>query len=83
MQYQLKEINEFFYITTVYAKSSALERLKIWEDLENMYEQIHVYCLVEGDFNVILDESEKLGHLSVTQQEIRGFCRMCVYICIT
>lgn len=64
---------KFFYITAVYARCSFIERLDLWEDLQNILEEIYVSSLVGGDFNVILDDSEKLGGLIVTQQEIEIF----------
>lgn len=55
-------------ISAVYARYSSLERLLIWEDLEDIEESVDVPWIVGGDFNVILEEIEKLGGLPVTQK---------------
>lgn len=60
-------------ITSVYARYSALERLELWEDLEYIAESTTDPCIVGGDFNVIMEESEKLGGLPITQQEVMDF----------
>uniref|UniRef100_A0A0V0ICB6 Putative ovule protein n=1 Tax=Solanum chacoense TaxID=4108 RepID=A0A0V0ICB6_SOLCH len=45
-----------------------------------MEEMNSAQWLVGGDFNVILDESEKLGGLPVTQQEVEDFAQ-CINNC--
>jgi len=55
-------------ISAVYVRYSSLERLLIWEDLEDIEESVDVPWIVGGDFNVILEEIEKLGGLPVTQK---------------
>lgn len=73
MQYQLKENDKCFYITVIYIRCTALERLELWEDLENMAKHILVPWLVGGDFNLIMDDFEILEGLTVTQQETEDF----------
>ncbi|WMV59326.1 hypothetical protein MTR67_052711 [Solanum verrucosum] len=58
----------------------ALERLELWEDLENIADQSNNPWLVGGDFNTIVDESEKSGGLPVSQQEIVDFAH-CISAC--
>lgn len=60
-------------IIVVYTRGSAIGRLKLWEELECLSEGLHIPWLVEGNFNVILDESEKLGGLPVTQVKTTDF----------
>lgn len=62
-----------FKITVAYASYSALERLELWDDLEHITNICQGPWLVRGDFNVIMDKSEKLGCIPVTQQEICDF----------
>ncbi|XP_059284932.1 uncharacterized protein LOC132038261 [Lycium ferocissimum] len=50
-----------FFITSIYAKCTAAERKDLWFSLENVYLQVDgPWCLC-GDFNVILNPTEKLG----------------------
>ncbi|KAH0673958.1 hypothetical protein KY290_013890 [Solanum tuberosum] len=53
-------------------RCSVLERLELWENLEAMAGQNYPW-LVGGDFNTIVDETEKLGGLPVTQSETHDF----------
>ncbi|XP_059295379.1 uncharacterized protein LOC132048699 [Lycium ferocissimum] len=49
------------FITTIYAKCTAAERKDLWISLENVYLQVDGPWCLGGDFNVILNPSEKLG----------------------
>ncbi|XP_015168062.1 uncharacterized protein [Solanum tuberosum] len=80
MKYQLRGTDDKFTVTTVYARCSALERLELWEDLENIVDHTISPWLVGGDFNTIIDESEKLGGLLVTNQETADFAS-CISAC--
>ncbi|KAG5620134.1 hypothetical protein H5410_005352 [Solanum commersonii] len=62
-------------IIEVYARCSALERLELWEDLEDIANNIIFPWIVGGDFNTIMHESEKLGGLPITQNETIDFIR--------
>lgn len=73
MQFQYKGKEECFGVTIVYAQCSSLERLRIWDGLENIASQTSSPQLIGGDFNVIVYESEKLGGLLMMQQEIADF----------
>ena len=53
-------------MTAVYARDNVLERLELWEDLENAAEGNQLPWIVGGDFNVITNEEEKLGGLTVS-----------------
>ncbi|KAK4721761.1 hypothetical protein R3W88_011994 [Solanum pinnatisectum] len=48
-------------------------KLELWEELENIGEGGLVPWIIGGDFNVILNEEEKLGGLSFTQNEAMDF----------
>ncbi|KAG5606965.1 hypothetical protein H5410_028457 [Solanum commersonii] len=60
-------------ITTVYARCSALERLELWEDIRWIANACFVPWVIGGDFNVVLNDSEKLGGLPVCQMETTDF----------
>lgn len=68
------------YITAFYARCSAIERLEIRKDFRDIAEEISKPCIVEGYFNVIMSDSEKLGGLPVTQHEIINFAQ-CINVC--
>ncbi|KAH0713632.1 hypothetical protein KY289_009591 [Solanum tuberosum] len=75
-----KYTHSLFKITAMYARCSALDRLELWEDLELMANNTDCPWLVGGDFNTIMDESEKLGGLPVTQSEVEDFVQ-CMNVC--
>lgn len=60
-------------ITVVYGRCSAIERLELWEELEWIADRLHIPWLVRVDFNVIINEAEKLGGLPVSQMETSDF----------
>uniref|UniRef100_A0A0V0GRB2 Putative ovule protein n=1 Tax=Solanum chacoense TaxID=4108 RepID=A0A0V0GRB2_SOLCH len=68
-----KDTHSLFKITALYARCSALDRLELCEDLELMANNTNYPWLVGGDFKTIMDESEKLGGLPVTQSEVNDF----------
>lgn len=50
-----------FYVASVYAKCSPVDRKDLWDSLEQINISItHPWC-IGGDFNVITDPTEKLG----------------------
>lgn len=69
------------WITSIYARCNTLERLELWEELEEISKEVHQTWIVGGDFNVILNKEEKLGGLDVTFDEIIDFAK-CVNNCI-
>ncbi|KAG5570617.1 hypothetical protein H5410_060383 [Solanum commersonii] len=68
-----------FFITAVYARCTQLERLELWEELEQ-FDPLNYPWIVGGDFNVILNEEEKLGGLEFTQMEAIDFAQ-CINTC--
>ncbi|XP_060210957.1 uncharacterized protein LOC132637971 [Lycium barbarum] len=50
-----------FYVTAVYAKCKAAERLELWSSLEDLNNYITSPWCIGGDFNIILYPEEKLG----------------------
>ncbi|XP_049359160.1 uncharacterized protein LOC125823817 [Solanum verrucosum] len=67
-------------VTAVYARCNALDRLELWDELENISINSDISWIVGGDFNVVLDASEKLGGLPVTNIETVDFAH-CVNVC--
>lgn len=67
MQSHLRGSNECFNIIAMYTRCSTLERLELWNDLENVAKQNHISWPVRGDFNTIVEEANKLGGLLVAQ----------------
>lgn len=66
---KLSKNNVEMICTAVYARCNALERLELWEELEDLSVNINIPRMVGGDFNTILNEEEKQGGLDFTQVE--------------
>ncbi|KAH0693413.1 hypothetical protein KY285_020510 [Solanum tuberosum] len=60
-------------ITSVYARCDALERLELWEGLEEILANLIMPWLVGGDFNVIRNAEEKEGGLEFSPNEAFDF----------
>ncbi|KAH0705857.1 hypothetical protein KY285_010386 [Solanum tuberosum] len=73
ISFKHRDTNAHVKVTVVYARCSALERLELWEDLEEIAYNTFCPWMVEGDFNTIIDVSEKLGGLPVSQTEVEDF----------
>ncbi|KAG5594126.1 hypothetical protein H5410_035358 [Solanum commersonii] len=63
-----------FMITAVYARCSAIERLELWEELEWLAERLQIPWIVGGDFNVIMNEEEKLEDRQITKVSSSEAC---------
>ncbi|KAG5617032.1 hypothetical protein H5410_016856 [Solanum commersonii] len=61
--------NKYYIISVVYARCNTLERLELWDELEGIIDRELCPWVIGGDFNVILNEEEKLGGLPFTQNE--------------
>ncbi|XP_049386883.1 uncharacterized protein LOC125851138, partial [Solanum stenotomum] len=72
--------NNIFFISSVYARCNGLERLELWDELSSFAEDIQSPWMIGGDFNVCLNEEEKLGGLAFTQQEAMDFAQ-CISSC--
>ncbi|KAG5592937.1 hypothetical protein H5410_043451 [Solanum commersonii] len=62
--------NNIFSISSVYARCNGVERLELREELSSCAKDIQSPWMVGSDFNVCLNEEEKLDGLAFTQQEI-------------
>ncbi|XP_049394714.1 uncharacterized protein LOC125859004 [Solanum stenotomum] len=68
-----------FFITSIYARCDAMERLELWEELEEM-DTAGSPWLGGGGFNVILNKEEKLGGQEFSQHEATDFAT-CINSC--
>lgn len=60
---KFKNNNKQIVVSIGYARCSSVERLELWENLSCMDEHESIPWIMKGgrDFNVILNEKEKLG----------------------
>ncbi|KAH0636440.1 hypothetical protein KY289_036355 [Solanum tuberosum] len=63
-------------VTLVYAKCDANKRLELWDDIYQLTNNISCPWMVGGDFNVVMNEKEKIGGLPVQPHEVEdlAFC---------
>ncbi|XP_049389010.1 uncharacterized protein LOC125853369 [Solanum stenotomum] len=80
VNFKKRGTNDIFSVTTVYARCSALEKLELWESLEDIAGSMQKPWLVGGDFNTIRNDSEKLGGLPVTHMKTIDF-NQCISSC--
>lgn len=66
IQFVHQSIQKEVFVSTVYARCNALDKLELWEDLEENSNNIDKPWVVSGDIIVIMDASEKLRGLPVT-----------------
>lgn len=57
----------------MYARYDAIERIKLWDSIYALAQDMTLPWLVEGDFNVIVDDDEKFGGLPISMNEIEDF----------
>ncbi|XP_060170592.1 uncharacterized protein LOC132601529 [Lycium barbarum] len=67
-------------VTMVYAKCSEVERMQLWDSLYFLASNMTSPWLIGGDFNVILNEEEKIGGLAVLPQIYEDFA-FCLNSC--
>jgi len=73
ISFKHRDTNAHVKVTSVYARCSALERLELWKDLEEIAYNTVCPWMVRGDFHTIIDESENLEGLHVSQTEVEDF----------
>ncbi|KAG5585342.1 hypothetical protein H5410_045776 [Solanum commersonii] len=69
-----------FMVTMVYAKCTVVKRLCLWDDLYSIGHNLSLPWMVGRDFNVIMEEDEKIGGLHVYPQEYEDFA-LCINSC--
>ncbi|XP_060216608.1 uncharacterized protein LOC132644074 [Lycium barbarum] len=77
---KFQDFNKDMVVTMVYAKCSEVERLQLWDSLYLLTSNMTSPWLVGGDFNVIMNEEEKIGGLPVLPQEYEDFA-FCLNSC--
>nr|XP_016459646.1 PREDICTED: uncharacterized protein LOC107783182 [Nicotiana tabacum] len=75
-----QDIGKYIMMTFVYAKCSSLDILELWDSLYYLASDMELPWLVGGDFNVLLNEEEKIGGLPVYPPEYEDFA-FCVNSC--
>nr|XP_016462863.1 PREDICTED: uncharacterized protein LOC107785951 [Nicotiana tabacum] len=68
-----RNLNKELYVTLVYAKCDATERIELWNSMYHLASDMKSPWLVGGDFNVILLEEEKYRGLHVYLSEVEDF----------
>lgn len=68
--------NKLLLITTVYARCNALERLELWEQLEELNQGNLLPWVIGGEFNVILNEEKNLGSFGFYSTRGNRFCKL-------
>ncbi|XP_060194932.1 uncharacterized protein LOC132624122 [Lycium barbarum] len=71
-----QQMNKIMFVTMVYEKYDAMERLTLWNSLYVLADGMVAPWLIGGDFNVILNEEKKIGGLLVFPSEYEdiSFC---------
>lgn len=67
-------------ISSVYPRCNNVERLKLWDGITSIFEENEMSWIIGCDFNVILNDEEKLGDLPFEQREAIGFA-LFIYNC--
>ncbi|XP_060196130.1 uncharacterized protein LOC132625487 [Lycium barbarum] len=76
----LQDLNQHLITTLVYAKCSASERIELWEDIYYLSNTLSSSWLIGGDFNVVLNDEEKIGGNPIQPQDIEDFA-FCINSC--
>ncbi|XP_059285140.1 uncharacterized protein LOC132038497 [Lycium ferocissimum] len=75
-----QEFNQELITTLVYAKCDATERLELWDNIYQLANNITSPWIVEGDFNVVMNQEEKIGGFPVNMNGSEDFA-FCVNSC--
>ncbi|XP_059315814.1 uncharacterized protein LOC132066528 [Lycium ferocissimum] len=73
LKLSLQELNQHIITTLVYAKCDASERLELWEAIYHLSNTMTCSWLIGGDFNVVLNEEEKIGGNQIQPQDVEEF----------
>ncbi|XP_060182252.1 uncharacterized protein LOC132611912 [Lycium barbarum] len=76
----LQDLNQYLITTLVYAKCSDSDRTELWEDIYHLSNTLSCSWLIGGDFNVVLNDEEKIGGNPVQPQDIEDFA-FCINSC--
>ncbi|XP_075107144.1 uncharacterized protein LOC142180116 [Nicotiana tabacum] len=75
-----RNLNKELYVTLVYAKCDAIERIDLWDSMYHLASDMESSWLIGGDFNVILSEEEKYRGRPVYLRKVEDFAH-CVDTC--
>ncbi|XP_060216574.1 uncharacterized protein LOC132644046 [Lycium barbarum] len=75
-----KDLEKTMYTTLVYAKRDETERLQLWDNLYHFYNTITGAWMIGGDFNMVLNDEEKIGGILFQPQDVKNFA-FCVNSC--
>lgn len=75
-----KPLHKRFDMTVVYAPNELAERLLLWDRLSALKQDVSGQWLLLGDFNNVLDITERIGGLAPSSAEILPF-QQCVNDC--
>ncbi|XP_060216592.1 uncharacterized protein LOC132644060 [Lycium barbarum] len=67
------EFNQPIVTSVVYAKCDASDRLELWDSIYNLANTVTIPWIVGGDFNVVLNQEEKIGGLPVDMNNAEDF----------
>ncbi|KAH0653162.1 hypothetical protein KY290_031451 [Solanum tuberosum] len=73
-------MNKAFYATTVCTKCDSMQRVNLWEELYQLHNSSTLPWIISGDFNVVLNENEKIGGVPVQPADTEDFVN-CIGSC--
>lgn len=72
--YSLSDRGSRAYLTyVVYAKAKLQLRIPLWDELDSISNGLAEPLCVDGDFNDIMDSSEKVGGLQLSRPKISTY----------
>ncbi|WMV42262.1 hypothetical protein MTR67_035647 [Solanum verrucosum] len=60
-------------VTIIYEKCDPYQRMQLWEDISQVVDDLQYSWIIGGDFNVFLNEEDKIGGRPVTGNEVEDF----------
>ncbi|XP_060178042.1 uncharacterized protein LOC132607977 [Lycium barbarum] len=76
----LQEHNRYLVTTLVYVKCDDDARLQLWDSIYHLSSIVDVPWMVSGEFNVVMNEEEKIGGPPVLPQDFEDF-PFCINSC--
>ncbi|XP_060175300.1 uncharacterized protein LOC132606018 [Lycium barbarum] len=73
-------INVPFYLTVVYAYNTRKERKELWRYMEDVSRRCNCPWIIMGDFNSILNRTDRIGGSQVSVTEVMDF-QQCIEDC--
>ncbi|XP_060182476.1 uncharacterized protein LOC132612168 [Lycium barbarum] len=76
----LQEHNLYLITTLVYAKCDEVERMPPWDSIYQLAGSYDMPWMVGGDFNVVMNDQEKIGGVPIVPQDYEDFA-FCINSC--